>query len=27
VGRMAHCSQVENPIRFDHTGIRSSHGP
>jgi hypothetical protein len=23
VGRMAHCSQVENPIRFDHTGIRS----
>src|SRR5215470_5080954 len=24
VGRIAHCSQVENPIRFDHTGIRSS---
>src|SRR5712691_13034727 len=24
VGRIAHCSHVVNPLRFDHTGIRSS---
>ena len=27
VGRIVHCSDVGNPLRFDHTGIRSSGAP